>query len=530
MSYDIIFRSTKWQIKELEFYSDSGCIGAQFDNGNPIDSNNAGADTGPDKGFDKKEGTKWGGRWEDDIKKEIWLGMEFGNPVKVLCVSFVDDNVKLRSTSLVKVQAYNNNLDTWIDLVTADHNHGERQDLPITVVPGTSVPTPTKPPIDLENEKYEKNDTGDISYKKMHNRNPDCSDYIGSYWATITNSETQTTLTMDFDITADATKCVFKSNNIPNHNVGGSIKPNVDDYILNLPRNPVKNNVATDVKKKGGKLTLNGILLNGVDLDMDSAFCYNPAFDTPNHISLGTGNSKCGIKDYHWYAIPAANPDNVALDEYAGHPYQGRYHYHGDNEALSFLKAADVFSDYGSPVVGFAPDGFPIYGHYFYDEDINDVRKAKSGWQIKKDFKNGRTPLSGASFDPPPIETHKLGIFVEDWEYDESDENPGDLDECNGMTDAFGNYGYYYTETYPYGPKCTFGTPDPSFTKEGCEYNSGDNGCINKFAFVMASGQVEHGHEHGVSNKLVTAGAAQSVKSVSVVVIAATGVIVMSVL
>jgi len=247
-----------------------------------------------------------------------------------------------------------------------------------------------------------------------------------------------------------------------------------------------------------------------------------------NRGSVQTGDH-CGIKDYNWYAIPAANPENVKLDDYAGHEYDGRYHYHGDNEALSFLRAADVFNQYGSPVVGFAPDGFPIYGHYFYDENITAVRKALSGWQIKVDFENGRTPLEGAAFPPPPIETHDLGIFVEDWEFVE---DSGDLDECNGMTDAFGNYGYYYTEKYPYGPLCTYGTPDDSFTKDQCQYNPGNNACTdNAFAFVVSSSHVEHGHghEHEEDDNIPPTNAAQAYSSESVAVIAAIGVVVLSV-
>jgi len=61
-------------------------------------------------------------------------------------------------------------------------------------------------------------------------------------------------------------------------------------------------------------------------------------------------------------------------------------------------------------------------------------------------------------------------MFVEDWYFQAGS---GDLDECNGMTDAYGNYGYYYTEEYPYGPLCSFGTPDSSFIKPSSEYNNG---------------------------------------------------------
>jgi hypothetical protein len=32
------------------------------------------------------------------------------------------------------------------------------------------------------------------------------------------------------------------------------------------------------------------------------------------------------------------------------------------------------------------------------------------------------------------------------------------------MTDAYGNYGYYYSEEYPFAPICVMGQADASFT------------------------------------------------------------------
>ena len=36
----------------------------------------------------------------------------------------------------------------------------------------------------------------------------------------------------------------------------------------------------------------------------------------------------------------------------------------------------------------------------------------------------------------------------------------GDLDECNGLTDADGNYAYYTTDTFPYIIGCYSGVVD----------------------------------------------------------------------
>lgn len=322
-----------------------------------------------------------------------------------------------------------------------------------------SVTTPVTLPPNL----LTTNATGDITSAKLVNRNPDCSAYVGSYSATITAIQQNTSYNSNFTISADSNQCTFTSNNIPNHNTGGNttngrnfandVKPNSINYVLNIPRNPVKTDTAIYVRKRGGYITMNGILLNGVDLDMDSAFCYDATIEDIKLVG-------CGLTA-EWYAVPAANPANVVLDEYTGHPFDGRYHYHGDNHGLSHvdtdMPSAGIVDASGSPVIGFAPDGFPIYGHYFYDSSIQNLRKAKSSWVA---YTGERTSPVGSINAAPPIASFERGRFVEDMYYSAGS---GDLDECNGMTDAYGNYGYYYTEDYPYGPLCSFATPHASF-------------------------------------------------------------------
>ncbi|WP_299494734.1 YHYH protein [uncultured Shewanella sp.] len=326
------------------------------------------------------------------------------------------------------------------------------------------------------------NPQGDITDSTLINRNPDCAAYVGNYWARIHDVQQNEIYDSYLTITADNNTCTFTSNNIPHHDVGANtttgtdfssqVAPNVLDYVLTVPRHPNRGNRATYVRKQGGRITLNGIMLNGVDLDMDSAFCYNIEFTTPLQIGLGT-RDQCGLFA-DWYAIPAANPDYVVLDEYTGHSFAGRYHYHSDNHGLSNVEVDDILDPNvqsidasGSPVIGFAPDGFPIYGHYFYDVEAGVTRKAKSSWIT---YTTEREALFGSNDPFPPISTHVRGIFVEDWYFQAG---YGDLDECNGMTDAYGNYGYYYTEDYPYGPLCSFGAPDASFNMPNTAYDDG---------------------------------------------------------
>ena len=105
----------------------------------------------------------------------------------------------------------------------------------------------------------------------------------------------------------------------------------------------------------------------------------------------------------------------------------------------------------GSPVIGFAADGFPVYGSYFLDPDSGAVRKAVSGYTLKA----GNRPISAT--DPGGVYD---GRYIDDYEFTDS----GDLDACNGMT-VNGQYGYYVTDAYPWVIACFLGTPDPSFNK-----------------------------------------------------------------
>jgi hypothetical protein len=126
----------------------------------------------------------------------------------------------------------------------------------------------------------------------------------------------------------------------------------------------------------------------------------------------------------------------------------GSYHYHGNPNAMF----DDVPSGDGSPVIGFAADGFPIYGSYILDEQTGNYRKALSGFTEKQGSRGTQSNANpGGSY---------TGIYEEDWEWTDA----GDLDECNGMTYK-GQYGYYITDSFPYIINCFKGEPDSSFNK-----------------------------------------------------------------
>ncbi|MCH9681015.1 MAG: YHYH protein [Deltaproteobacteria bacterium] len=102
--------------------------------------------------------------------------------------------------------------------------------------------------------------------------------------------------------------------------------------------------------------------------------------------------------------------------ECGGHNGPSTYHYH-----LFMVTGSDRcrFSESdGRVVYGYALDGYPIYGGFDY----------ASSYELTDE----------SLFDSDTWAAH---TYVE---------GLGDLDECNGLTDANGNYGYYATETFPY--------------------------------------------------------------------------------
>jgi hypothetical protein len=297
-----------------------------------------------------------------------------------------------------------------------------------------------------------------------------------------------------------ATHCRMIHNMIPNHDFGWDVgtpaEPNVwvteidhdDRQVTYLPVHPQLSDppVADDTDRNPTNfMDYDGVLLNGIGIAMDSGFCYNPSHPRVNDAGNATG---CGGRSV-WYEIPAYSLQEplserlaAIFDEFYGHGFEGSYHYHAITHPLQKDDDQTVGPEGGSPMIGYAKDGFPIFGHWFVDTDGNPV-KAKSSYVLRTyelNDGNSRDPYEGLppNFDrgtpPTPWDIENrpedfvtdcgvpLGRYLEDWVYDP---NAGNLDECNGTTDINGVYGYYVTDKYPFAPICTFGIHEPSFGK-----------------------------------------------------------------
>jgi len=155
------------------------------------------------------------------------------------------------------------------------------------------------------------------------------------------------------------------------------------------------------------------------------------------------------------YSNPNTQP-RLALCDAHSEPLKGTYHYHADGNCIFWTPpSGQTMKDYAfskvdstthSKIIGFAPDGFPIYGSYGYAADNVTIKEMTSSYRLK-DGADG----SNGSAD----EEYVAGL--------------GDLDECNGKvgpTPEFpgGIYHYYSTKHngagswgFPYFPLCYMG-------------------------------------------------------------------------
>ena len=107
-----------------------------------------------------------------------------------------------------------------------------------------------------------------------------------------------------------------------------------------------------------------------------------------------------------------------------------------------------------SPLLGFAYDGFPIYGAYAY-QNINGtgpIVRMKSSFSLRNiSVRNTYYTGTSVTAGPPVTTTYPLGYFREDYQYDTtSASTPDFLDEHNGR--------FCVTPEYPSGIYCYFAT------------------------------------------------------------------------
>jgi len=226
-----------------------------------------------------------------------------------------------------------------------------------------------------------------------------------------------------------------------------------------------------------------GVFINGVALyDYRDGVAWNP---NTNALCGGPGNPPCpggmgSAQDWNRDAIPA---EMEGFDCAKGHPAMGDYHHHQnpmafDMDLVELSDVCDLYSadglyvineDEHSPLIGFAFDGFPIYGAYgFFNADgTGEITRIKSGYQLR-DITERTHHADGTEVDNGPdiSTTYELGYFREDYEWVSHDTDDY-LDQHNGrwcITPEYpnGTYAYFCTvdedwnSAYPYAVGPTF--------------------------------------------------------------------------
>jgi hypothetical protein len=231
--------------------------------------------------------------------------------------------------------------------------------------------------------------------------------------------------------------------------------------IFKFPLNPTKNS-GTPVNTTGGNI---GVFINGVAL-----FDYRDGVSWKSSTGTLAGGPFGGMGDNVWNR-DAVVAERIGFDCAKGHPAMGNYHHHQNPSAFSLdlsvisticnLYVADglylIDSNQHSPLIGFAYDGFPIYGAYAFKntDGTGGVIRMKSSYQYRNistrtQYANGTTVTAG----PAVNATYPLGYFREDYEF-VLDTNSDYLDEHNGR--------FCVTPEYPNGTYCYFATVDENW-------------------------------------------------------------------
>lgn len=276
-----------------------------------------------------------------------------------------------------------------------------------------------------------------------------------------------------------ANNVYISTNGIPSYPTGPFLDGNpsqaTDQHaIFKFPLTPLEN---TGVKTKttGGNI---GVFINGVALfDYRDGVAWNTA---ANALCGGPGNPPCpggpgANMPWNRDAVLAERP---GFDCSKGHPAQGNYHHHQNPSAFKLeinvissicnLYDADglyvINAAQHSPLIGFAYDGFPIYGAYGFKNTngTGGVARMKSGYQLRSiSVRTHHADNTDVDDGPAVSATYPLGYFREDYEFIAHPSDPDYLDEHNGrfcVTPEYPNgiYAYFCTvdanhnSAYPY--------------------------------------------------------------------------------
>jgi len=250
--------------------------------------------------------------------------------------------------------------------------------------------------------------------------------------------------------------------------------------IFRFPLSP-QQNTGTPTATTMGNI---GVFIDGVALfDYSDGVAWN---SSTNALCGGPGNPPCpggpaATMDWNRDAIPA---EMDGFDCSKGHPAMGNYHHHQNPSAFDLdlnvvsticnLYDADglyaIDGTQHSPLIGFAYDGFPIYGAYGYmnEDGTGGITRIRSGYQLRSiSVRTHHADGTDVDDGPAVSATYFVGYFREDYEFVDYPGQEDYLDEHNGrfcVTPEYplGTYAYFCTvdanwnSAYPYAVGPTF--------------------------------------------------------------------------
>lgn len=224
----------------------------------------------------------------------------------------------------------------------------------------------------------------------------------------------------------------ISSSGIPAYSIGlWPGDPNVakeQDFVFKIPRSPEVES-GTKTPTPLGPI---GVLINGVVIfNSEDAHSYN------------------NQNIWHRNAVVV---EASSFDSCLGHPQMnGIYHHHQNPVCLYTLDSTKH-----SPIIGYAYDGYPIYGAYGYvnPDGTGGIKRMMSSYRLRNITKRTSLPdgtqLDASEYGPDVSSEYPLGYYIEDYEYVDSS---GDLDQYNGR--------FTVTPEYPEGTYAYFVTTNP---------------------------------------------------------------------
>ncbi len=234
---------------------------------------------------------------------------------------------------------------------------------------------------------------------------------------------------------------------IPGYDIGpwqgNPNTPANQNFVFKVTRKPVKN-TGTATATPLGHI---GIWTNGVSM-----------FNALDARSYNNQNI------WHQNAVVVEGP---GFDQCLGHPApNGEYHHHLNPRCLY----NDADSSKHSPIIGYAFDGFPMYGAYGYKniDGTGGITRMLSSYRgrtmTNRTIDANGNALTAAQYGPDISASYPLGYYSEDFQYVK---DLGNLDEHNGrfcVTPEYpqGTYAYFVTidsalnGAYPYTVGATY--------------------------------------------------------------------------